>query len=186
MIGEAVSQAVSLCDQATPGVILCDEGTARLIWSTAQVEALSPQTELQAGERVYQVQRLTSTRTEVSRVGERTLTDFVNRERELEQLIELLSEVETGRGHAVGVVGKPGIGKSRLTHELQRRMTEQSFAYLQGRCLSYGVVTPYLERVAEFIWRSSRPPTFLFPDSFPFVSVPIPSHLPVSYLVKAT
>ncbi|PON12476.1 hypothetical protein C2W62_39390, partial [Candidatus Entotheonella serta] len=44
----------------------------------------------------------------------------------------------------------------------------------------------YLERVAEFIWRSSRPPTFLFPDSFPFVSVPIPSHLPVSYLVKAT
>ncbi|PON16536.1 hypothetical protein C2W62_17910, partial [Candidatus Entotheonella serta] len=44
----------------------------------------------------------------------------------------------------------------------------------------------YIERVAEFIWRSSRPPTFLFPDSFPFVSVPIPSHLPVSYLVKAT
>ena len=62
-------------------------------------------------------------------------------------------------------------------------LQEQAFGELNAQQQEY---VGYIERVAEFIWRSSRPPTFLFPDSFPFVSVPIPSHLPVSYLVKAT
>jgi hypothetical protein len=34
----------------------------------------------------------------------------------------------------------------------------------------------YLERVAEFNRRSSRPLILLFPCPFPFVSIPIPSH----------
>ncbi len=142
VIGEAVSQAVFLCEQASPGAIFCNEGTARLIQNIAWVDALAAVGA--AAERVYQVRRLESASADARRYGDRMLTDFVNRERELEQLLELVAEVDIGRGHAVGVVGEPGIGKSRLVHELRRRVADQSFTYLQGHCLSYGMATPYL------------------------------------------
>lgn len=144
VIGETTSKAMTLCEQSQPGTIYCDESTARLIQDMTWVEALSPSEEGTAKEMVYQVQRLGSAHTAASRFGDRLLTGFVNRERELEQLAALFQEVATGRGHAVGVVGEPGIGKSRLSHELRLRVAGQPFSYLQGRCLSYGQATPYL------------------------------------------
>src|SRR6516162_3153652 len=39
---------------------------------------------------------------------------FVNRESELAILNNFLRQVENGHGQAVGLVGEPGIGKSRL------------------------------------------------------------------------
>jgi excisionase family DNA binding protein len=41
------------------------------------------------------------------------------------------------------------------------------------RKFSVSELMNYIERVAEFNWRSSRPPLLLFPSSFPFISVPI-------------
>lgn len=143
VIGEAASQAVLLCERARPEAVLCDERTARLIQSVTRVEALS-WPEGASGEEVYHVQRIERAYAAARRFGDRSLTDFVDRERELEQLLTLLQEVASGRGHVVGVVGEPGIGKSRLSYELRRRMTHQPFSYLQGRCLSYGMATPYL------------------------------------------
>ncbi len=144
VIGETASRAISLCEQAQPGTILCYDSTARLIQGFVRVEALSPLEETTGAEMVSQVRRIESVDVAASRFGDRSLTEFVNRERELEDLLALLQEVATGRGHAVGVVGEPGIGKSRLSYELRRRIVDQPFNYLQGRCLSYGQATPYL------------------------------------------
>src|SRR5262249_25755229 len=72
------------------------------------------------------------------------LSPFVGRERELAALHALLSQVETGRGQVVGVVGEPGIGKSRLIYEFRHSLEGKRLTYLAGRCLSYGSTTPYL------------------------------------------
>ena len=77
-------------------------------------------------------------------VGDRARSPFVGRDRELSQLDDLLSEVERGRGQIVGVVGEPGVGKSRLLYEFSEGVGRERAAYLEGRCASHGSHTPYL------------------------------------------
>src|SRR5439155_7000548 len=68
----------------------------------------------------------------------------VGRERELATLHALLAQAEAGRGQVVGVVGDPGIGKSRLIYEFRHSLEGKRLTYLTGRCRSYGSTTPYL------------------------------------------
>ena len=45
----------------------------------------------------------------------------------------------------MGIVGEPGIGKSRLLVEWRQQLQARGgVAYLEGHCLSYGSTTPYL------------------------------------------
>src|SRR5439155_25416482 len=77
------------------------------------------------------------------RVG-RAASPFVGRTQALGTLHALLAQVEEGRGQVVGIVGEPGIGKSRLLAEFRYSLRGRPLRYLQGRCLSYGQATPYL------------------------------------------
>ena len=56
----------------------------------------------------------------------------------------LLAQVEAGHGQVAGVVGEPGLGKSRLVYEFRRSLGRRRLTYRAGRCLSYGSTTPYL------------------------------------------
>src|SRR5207245_5658116 len=61
---------------------------------------------------------------------------LVGRDLELRHLVESISRVrEESRVHAALVWGPPGIGKSRLRHELQRRIEASPHDYicLEGR-----------------------------------------------------
>jgi len=77
-------------------------------------------------------------------VGGRTLSPFVGRDRELATLNDLLATAEDGRGQVVGILGDPGVGKSRLLHEFRQGLERGRAAYIEGRCLSYGNTIPYL------------------------------------------
>ena len=71
------------------------------------------------------------------------LAPFVGREHELAVLDGLLDQVEQGRGQAVGIVGEPGVGKSRLLHELHRRAVGRGFLYRDAQCFpSSGAMAP--------------------------------------------
>jgi predicted ATPase len=74
----------------------------------------------------------------------RPLSRFVGREREMAILQALLAQVEDGQGHVVGIVGEPGIGKSRVLDEFRRELTGRQLTYVHGHCVSYGSATPYL------------------------------------------
>jgi len=76
--------------------------------------------------------------------GGRELSPFVGRDQDLNPLQSLLARAETGRGQVAGIMGEPGIGKSRLLHEFRQCLTEGRVTYLEGRCLSYGNTIPYL------------------------------------------
>ena len=55
-----------------------------------------------------------------------------------------LAQVESGRGQVVGIVGEPGMGKSRLLAEWRQDLAAHEVTYLEGHCWSYGSATPYL------------------------------------------
>src|SRR6266567_409683 len=55
----------------------------------------------------------------------------------------MVPSVQVGRGRLVGIVGEPGIGKSRLLAEFHKRLTG-AVGWVEGRCLSYGTMIPYL------------------------------------------
>ena len=75
---------------------------------------------------------------------ERALSPFVGREREIATLREALEEALAGRGQVVGIVGEPGVGKSRVLYEFRRLLAERDVAYLEGWCQSFGQSIPYL------------------------------------------
>jgi predicted ATPase len=110
-----------------------------------QVEALGP-VDIRGKSRPVPAYRVVSTRprSPLANVEDRTLSPFVGRERDLGMLQELVDLVETGQGQVVAIVGEPGVGKSRLLHELGQRLTSRRLTWLEGRCLSYGAVIPFL------------------------------------------
>src|SRR5829696_506301 len=72
------------------------------------------------------------------------LGEFIGRDEALAALRGPLARMEAGHGQVVGVIGEPGIGKSRLLYEFRRSLGERQVTYLEGRCLSYGASVPYL------------------------------------------
>ena len=65
---------------------------------------------------------------------------MVGRHAELRQLAGVLDSVrDTAAGATVVIRGEPGIGKSRLIEELQRRAGAQGYACHLGRVLDFGV-----------------------------------------------
>jgi class 3 adenylate cyclase/tetratricopeptide (TPR) repeat protein/transcriptional regulator with XRE-family HTH domain len=73
-----------------------------------------------------------------------TVGKFIGRDEALAALRGPLARMEAGHGQVVGVIGEPGIGKSRLLYEFRRSLGERQLTYLEGRCLSYGTSVPYL------------------------------------------
>jgi len=45
---------------------------------------------------------------------------------------------------AVGIVGEAGVGKSRLLLQLTRLIPNGEYYFLEGKCLHYGSLMPYL------------------------------------------
>ena len=90
----------------------------------------------------------------VVRNAEPGRTRFVGRERELRLLRECFELAQTGQGQVVMVVGEPGIGKSRLLHELRRQLG-RSATWVEGQALSFGRAMPF-HPVIDMIRRVAR------------------------------
>ena len=77
-------------------------------------------------------------------VGSLGLSPFVGRDRDLTPIQSLLIDAEKGRGVVAGIMGEPGVGKSRLLYEFRQSLAPGRVTYVEGRCLSYGNTVPYL------------------------------------------
>ena len=44
----------------------------------------------------------------------------------------------------MGLVGEPGVGKSRLLYEFRQSLEGERVRWLEGHCVAYGQTTPYL------------------------------------------
>jgi class 3 adenylate cyclase/tetratricopeptide (TPR) repeat protein len=66
------------------------------------------------------------------------VSEMVGRSREMEQLEGLISNLAAGKGAIVNIVGKAGIGKSRLMAEMKAQPIMEKVLVLEGRALSTG------------------------------------------------
>jgi class 3 adenylate cyclase/predicted ATPase len=144
-IGDTTNLASRLQDHAAPGTILVSESTSRLVQGTVRLEVLAPVEVKGKTEPVtpYKVTGMLPRRSPIANRGERILSPFVGREREIATLEALLAQVEAGHGQVVGIVAEAGGGKSRLLYEFRQRLQVKRVTYLEGRCLSYGSTIPY-------------------------------------------
>ena len=83
-------------------------------------------------------------RSRLQAAAARGLTRFVGRDAETEQLRKALEQAEAGHGQVVGVVGEPGVGKSRLFYEFTHSHRTQGWLIVESGSVSYGKATPYL------------------------------------------
>jgi class 3 adenylate cyclase/tetratricopeptide (TPR) repeat protein len=145
-IGDTANVAARLEQAAEPGAILLSEAVRTLAQGYARTEpvgrlTLKGKSDLVSAHRLLGVARWRSAR---DAVAPARVTGFVGRDRELASLESLLPGVERGCGRVVGLVGDPGIGKSRLLGEFRRRACEgRRMTWIEGRCLSYGAAIPY-------------------------------------------
>ncbi len=146
VIGDTANVAARLEQTAEPGTILVSETTHRLAEGYARVEPVGPLI-LKGKPEPISAYRLLGVSHRRSGLRESTparMAAFVNRENELAILNNFLRQVENGHGQAVGLVGEPGIGKSRVLSEFRRQVTDGRVTWVEGRCLSYGTAIPYL------------------------------------------
>jgi len=145
-VGDTTHLAARLQQLAAPGEIVLSDATARLVrgYVTLEPRGAVDIRGLSAPVSIHVLTGPGDRRSPLDLPGERPLSHFVGRDRELRALRDLLAEVEAGRGQVVGVVGEPGVGKSRLLLELQHALAGRRSAYVEGRCLSFGSAIPYV------------------------------------------
>jgi class 3 adenylate cyclase len=113
-IGDTTNLASRLQGAAEPGDILIHETTARLVQDSMRLEALAP-IEIRGKTEPVSIYKVIGTlprRSPIVSRSERTLSQFVGRERELATLEEIFAQVETGQGQVVGIVAEAGGGKT--------------------------------------------------------------------------
>jgi class 3 adenylate cyclase/tetratricopeptide (TPR) repeat protein len=145
VVGDTANVAARLQQLAEPGTIVVSEATARLVAGYVRLKSIGSVQVRGRTEPVTTFQVTGVVRRSPSDPGHQpALTHFVGRSRHLASLRDLFDEACEGQGQVVGVVGEPGIGKTRLVTEFRRSLTHARATLLEGRCLSYASATPYL------------------------------------------
>jgi tetratricopeptide (TPR) repeat protein len=145
-LGETLAWPVRLLGQAATGEILVSPALGALVEGWYELAAREV---LLAGQslvptRVYTVVGHKPQETRLEMVRHRPLSRFAGRSRELATLWALMDQVEEGRGQVVGMMGEPGMGKSRLCYEFLQRHLASPWALWETRAVAYGQVIPYL------------------------------------------
>lgn len=144
-VGNSIHIASRMESIAVPGSIIASEYTRNLAEGYFAFKALgaTPIKGLPEPLAVFEVLGLGPLRTRLQVSASRGLARFVGRARELEQLREARARAQAGHGQIVGVVGEPGVGKSRLCHEF-KLLAPRDCLVLETFSVSHGKAYPYL------------------------------------------
>jgi tetratricopeptide (TPR) repeat protein/class 3 adenylate cyclase/tRNA A-37 threonylcarbamoyl transferase component Bud32 len=144
--GTPSQTAARLASHAAPDAVLISSECQRLVRPFVSAEPAHPIV-MQPDARpivCYRVFGESGVHTRIEATDPSALTPFTGRGAELAMLEKIVSESQAGRGRIAVVVGDAGIGKSRIVHELRERVRTSGVRVLNGRCKSYGGVSPYL------------------------------------------
>ena len=68
---------------------------------------------------------------------------LIGRSAEIDMLSDTVLRLTQGEGQAIFLISDPGFGKSRVHTELRNKFREGDLQFIEGRCHSYGINTPY-------------------------------------------
>jgi class 3 adenylate cyclase/tetratricopeptide (TPR) repeat protein len=139
--GDAVNTAARLEQAAAPGEIVVGPATYAATREVVEYEELPAQA---LKGKALPIVAWRATRVRAGRGGRRATlgleAPMVGRDEELTLLKETVRRTAAeGRPHLVTVIGSAGVGKSRLTWELEKYLDglPESFHWRKGRCLAY-------------------------------------------------
>ncbi len=144
-VGHSTHLASRLESLATPGSIMVSEQTYKLTEGYFEFKSLGEAHVKGFAEpiKIYEVAGVGPLRTKLQLSVRRGLARFVGRQSEMEHLLRALDSAKAGHGQIVGVMGEPGVGKSRLFYEFKLR-AQPGCLVLETFSVSHGKAYPYL------------------------------------------
>src|SRR5262245_47717456 len=138
-VGHSIHLAARMENLATPGSILVSAYTYKLAEGYFAFKALGPAQVKGFPEPIdiYEAIGVGSLHTRMQVAVRRGLAQFVGRQSELAHLQHALEQATTGHGQIMGVMGEPGVGKSRLLHEFKLRF-QRGALVLETFSVSHG------------------------------------------------
>ncbi|HWU41040.1 MAG TPA: AAA family ATPase, partial [Candidatus Acidoferrum sp.] len=145
-VGQTTHLAARMEQMAMPGSTLITAAVMPLVEGYVEVKPLGPMAikGLENQVEVFELIGVLPVRTRMEAAASRGLTPFVGRQGEVAALLHALGQAQAGRGQVVGVLGEPGVGKTRLFYEFTHRHSLQGWLLLETWSMSYGKATAYL------------------------------------------
>jgi class 3 adenylate cyclase/tetratricopeptide (TPR) repeat protein/ABC-type dipeptide/oligopeptide/nickel transport system ATPase component len=159
--GANVHLANRLEQLAEAGTILISKETYLAAKQFVEIEPLGPQT-IRGIAVPIEIFRLRGLQRAPSSGAFRSgirLSPLTGRTEELATLLQELENTIKGEGHAVGVVGEAGIGKSRLCFEFAEHCRGKGIRVFEARVLAHGRATPFqpvLELLRDYFGLRSK------------------------------
>ena len=160
-VGETPNIAARLQTLAAPNTVLISESTRRLVSAAFDLQDLGLQ-ELKGVAEPLHVYRVLAakniaTRFEAAHAG--FLTPLVGRSTELSLLLDRWQKVKEGDGQVIILSGAPGVGKSRLLHELKSHIQRDLHVSLHHQCSPYHIQSaffPVIEQIEQAAQLTAR------------------------------
>ena len=144
-VGHSTNLAARMEQLASSGSILVSDYTHKLTDGYFEFKDLR-KTQIKGVDeplRVYEVTGAGPLRTRLQVSARRGLTRFVGRHSEMEQTQAALDQAKAGHGQIVGVMGEPGLGKSRLFYEF-KLASQSEYLVFEAFAASHGKASPFL------------------------------------------
>jgi class 3 adenylate cyclase len=140
-IGEQVGMAQRMESVAPPGGVMLSASTARLVEGPAALGA-AELVQIKGADVPVHARRLLGLR-EGHRAARRAESNLVGRRWEMSAVEGLLERAIDGYGAVVGLVGSPGIGKSRLVREVSAMAAARGVDVFTAFCESHATDVPF-------------------------------------------
>ncbi len=140
-VGEQVGMAQRMESIAPPGGVMLSASTARLVDGTAALGE-AELVRIKGSHKPVAAQRLLGMEERHRLIG-RVESNLVGRRWEMSAVEGLLDRAVEGHGAVVGVVGSPGIGKSRLVREVSAMAATRGVEVFTAFCESHASQVPF-------------------------------------------
>jgi class 3 adenylate cyclase/predicted ATPase len=153
-IGETPNIAARLQGLAEPNGVVISGNTRHLVGDLFEYRDLG-RVEIRGFSGripVYEVLRPRAIESRFEALRGSALTPLIGREEDIDLLLRHWARAKTGEGQVVLISGEPGIGKSRLTAELERRLHAEPHIRLRYFCSPYhqdSALFPFVDQLGR-------------------------------------
>jgi class 3 adenylate cyclase len=145
VMGDAVNLAARIASSASKGELLVSESVFNNIFGLFECKAKKQKKVKGKREKMRFYRVLNKKRVDRALLS-RWLSEsdkLVGREKEMNKVKKLVDSVKKKKGKIIAITGEAGIGKSRFSQELVKKIKKHGFNIFEGGCISYGSAFSY-------------------------------------------